>query len=137
MPNRNRQRGDYFERRTKETLEADGWLVIRSAGSLGPADLVALKKNHPPRIISCKLDGYLRRKEIAVLISAAAKSGAMAILASRDKPGVVSLAIVTKRFGTDVTDRIALADMRMPATRRKPAGYPADPDQLTIYDALE
>ena len=48
MPNSNRSRGDYFERRTRAALEAQGWLVIRSAGSYGVADLVALSAGRTP-----------------------------------------------------------------------------------------
>lgn len=134
MPNSNRQRGDYFERRVRETLEADGWLVIRAAGSLGPADLWAAKRNHRLRIVSCKLHGTLPRKEAITLCDAADKSGAIALLASRNKPGWVDLAIITRRFGTDTTDRTPLAPMRMPETRRPK--YPEAVDQLTLDDAI-
>ena len=37
----NYRRGYALERRTRLELEADGYRVIRSAGSKGPADLVA------------------------------------------------------------------------------------------------
>jgi len=68
MPNNNRRRGDEFERRTKADLEMRGWVVVRSAGSLGPADLVALHHSRPPIIVSCKIPGYLRPTENDVLI---------------------------------------------------------------------
>jgi hypothetical protein len=43
-----RAAGDYFERRTRDALVADGWTVIRTAGSLGIADLVALRADRDP-----------------------------------------------------------------------------------------
>jgi Holliday junction resolvase len=98
MPSRggatNRQRGDYFERQTRAALESIGWLVIRSAGSLGPADLVALRAEHPAMLVSCKLHGYLGPLERATLLTAAAKAGARPMVARRDKPGWVLLAFL-------------------------------------------
>ena len=44
----NRTRGDDFERQTKDALRAYEWLVVRSAGSLGVADLVALRGGNTP-----------------------------------------------------------------------------------------
>ena len=83
MPNSNRRRGDYFERRTKAALEAQGWLVTRSAGSLGVADLVALCGGRTPLLVSCKLNGRLPRSERDALVDAADRAGADAILAHR------------------------------------------------------
>lgn len=37
-------------------LEEEGWLVVRAAGSLGIADLIALKATHKPRMIEVKSD---------------------------------------------------------------------------------
>jgi len=36
-------KGARYERRAKAELEEDGWVVVRSAGSKGGADLVAIK----------------------------------------------------------------------------------------------
>ena len=41
MPNRQYGRGRAAEHRARVTLEAAGYTVVRSAGSRGPADLVA------------------------------------------------------------------------------------------------
>ena len=81
MPNNNRRRGDEFERRTKADLEMRGWVVVRSAGSLGPADLVALHHSRPPIIVSCKIPGYLRPTENDVLIETSLRSGAIPLMA--------------------------------------------------------
>jgi Holliday junction resolvase len=133
VPNRNRDRGDYFERRTRDALEADGWVVVRAAGSFGPADLMALRAEHRPWLVSCKLNGYLTRLEVIALCDAAEKAGALAILAWRKRAGIVHLALVTKHGKT------SMEPMRMPPRPRKPKGTstPVDPDQLTIYDVLE
>jgi len=37
------RKGARYERRAKAELEEDGWVVVRSAGSKGGADLVAIK----------------------------------------------------------------------------------------------
>jgi len=48
------RRGLDRERALKALLEADDWFVVRAAGSLGNADLVALKRGAPPRLIEVK-----------------------------------------------------------------------------------
>jgi Holliday junction resolvase len=47
-------RGHDRERAVRRLLETDGWWVTRAAGSLGDADLVALKHPFPPRLIEVK-----------------------------------------------------------------------------------
>ena len=37
------ERGVRYERRARKELEADGWMVVRSAGRRGACDLIALK----------------------------------------------------------------------------------------------
>ena len=51
----NYSRGANFERRVQKLLEDDDWLVIRSAGSHGPVDLVAFRKGLTTRFIQCKI----------------------------------------------------------------------------------
>lgn len=59
MPNNNYRRGATFERKIKKQWEDDGYLVIRSAGSKGPVDLVAIKSTAVYEVhvvlIQCKL----------------------------------------------------------------------------------
>ena len=50
----NYQRGYAFERRTRLAFEADGWFVIRSAGSRTKVDLVAFKGPGVVLFIQCK-----------------------------------------------------------------------------------
>ena len=51
-------RGANFERRVRVQLEAQGWLVVRAAGSRGPFELVALRSDGGGRtivrLIQCK-----------------------------------------------------------------------------------
>jgi len=85
----NRKRGDYFERQTRADLEKRGWVVIRSAGSLGPADLVALHHSRPPMFVACKINGYMRPHERRELRRFATMAGSLPVLAWRKQPGVV------------------------------------------------
>jgi Holliday junction resolvase len=47
-------RGHNRERQVKLLLQDDDWWVARAAGSLGDADLVALKAGRIPRLIEVK-----------------------------------------------------------------------------------
>lgn len=47
-------RGINRERQVKRLLEGEDWWVARAAGSLGDADLVALKDGKRPRLIEVK-----------------------------------------------------------------------------------
>jgi hypothetical protein len=76
MTNRNYKLGYAFELRVKKHLESLGYLVIRSSGSHGPIDLVAIPVNridlerlcnpdggHPILLIQCKRTGKLSKKD--------------------------------------------------------------------------
>ena len=84
-----RRRGDYFERQTRADLEAHGWLVLRSGGSLGVADLIAVSRRGKPLLVSCKLGGRISQAERTDLATAAERYGCHAIVASRLRPGVI------------------------------------------------
>lgn len=47
-------RGHDRERAVRRLLEAEDWWVARAAGSLGDADLIALKDGRRPRLIEVK-----------------------------------------------------------------------------------
>jgi Holliday junction resolvase len=87
-------RGHNRERQVKALLQSEDWWVARAAGSLGDADLVALKDGHRPRMIEVKSTAqgpyeHFRPKDRADLIFAAALAGAEAWLCwwpSRGKP---------------------------------------------------
>ncbi len=48
------RRGYRIELRVRDLLRKEGYLVLRSAGSKGPADLVAIGKNGEVRLIQVK-----------------------------------------------------------------------------------
>lgn len=54
MPNRNYVAGRKFEYETKKYHELLGYTVLRTAGSHGLFDLIALGKNKPVLLIQCK-----------------------------------------------------------------------------------
>lgn len=115
----NRQRGDYFERQARDALTAWGWLVVRAGGSLGVADLVALKLGHTPLLISCKLSGRIDPAEREQFHDAARAAGARAIVASRPKPGWLALAAVTP-WGLKPLTPLDDSPLRMPPRRKAP-----------------
>ena len=58
MPNRNYQAGTRFERKLKRQFEVAGWVVLRTAGSHGFADLILVDETHasmPVSFIQCKV----------------------------------------------------------------------------------
>lgn len=91
---RSRARGDAFERSTKATLEAIGYVVTRSAGSLGPYDLIAIRKQSTTLLISCKLSGRIDPGERSAIVDVAEQGGARALLACRTRRGYVDLHII-------------------------------------------
>ena len=60
--NHNKRNGTVRENRVKELLEDDGYFVVRSAGSGGVADLVALKPGQV-LLVQCKSEAYLAPAE--------------------------------------------------------------------------
>lgn len=71
--------GAALERRVKARLERSGWTVIRSAGSRGVCDLVAMRPAFVsyPRVafLQCKKPGRISTQETAALERAAIKAG--------------------------------------------------------------
>lgn len=79
-------RGINRERQVRRVLEAEDWWVTRAAGSMGDADLVALKDGKRPRMIEVKSTAggpyeHFRPKDRADLRAAANLAGADAVLA--------------------------------------------------------
>jgi len=93
-----RQRGDYHERRTQADLEKHGWLAIRLPGSgsgdsmasAAHVDLIAIRKNRTPLLVSCKLSGRVPPKEREALVKTAERYGAVPLVASRLVPGKIT-----------------------------------------------
>lgn len=66
MPNKNYRRGVAIERKAKIELECDGYTVIRSAGSHGQWDLVAVLEGstNPVRCIQIKRTASIKGAKI-------------------------------------------------------------------------
>ena len=81
-----KEKGAKKERQSKALLEADGWHVTKAGGSLGCADLVALKDGERPLLVQVKATaagpfngfGPVDRAE---LLSVAKAAGAVPLLA--------------------------------------------------------
>ena len=76
-------RGRRFEYRVRTDLERLGYTVFRSAGSKGPADLIALCKGRVPLLVQCKIGGDPGRDEWNGLLRTAENCGAIAVVAVR------------------------------------------------------
>lgn len=74
------RRGRDFEYRTKKKLEDAGFLVVRAAGSKGPADLVAFKEGEL-LFVQCKIGDWHEVKAWNELIELAESVGAKPIFA--------------------------------------------------------
>jgi len=110
----NRQRGDYFERQVKLTLEAHGWLVYRSAGSHGAADLVAMRHGNTVTLVQCKISGRIDPGERTALLDEADPSGGRAVVAMRPRGARVMLAAIVRG-----TSRLVPIDtLHVPAKER-------------------
>ena len=120
----NRARGDYLERQTRDALAAYGWLIVRSGGSLGAADLVALRAQKRPLLIQCKILGKGRTfprldpDERLALWQAAEQSGARPIIATRYTGGLVTL---LEMLGPAWTTYAAVDELRVPSRPGKAA----------------
>ena len=84
----NYSRGANFERRVKRYYEDKGFLVLRSAGSHSPVDLVALRAGEVI-LIQVKLDGRLSMLGHEQLRELAKENNCQAHLASRDKREII------------------------------------------------
>lgn len=83
----NYSRGRSLESRVKRDYETRGYFVVRSAGSKGAADLVAIRAGEPTILIQCKI-GRCSQSEREALEDLAASVGAKAEVVERLKPKV-------------------------------------------------
>lgn len=107
-----RRRGDRFERLVKADLERQGWLVVRAPGSGSGSDgtpvegtsldLIAVRRNHPPMLVSCKLGGKIARAERDTLAQVAERFGCVAVVVSKPSRGLIGWRMVhPPESGTD------------------------------------
>jgi Holliday junction resolvase len=121
-----RGQGDYLERQARLALESAGWWVIRAAGSHGIADLVAMRADRLPLLVSCKKGGTIPRQERHRLWLTAQATGARPVLATRDHPGWVAF---YQLLSTDPRHHHLVDELKVPHRPGK-----ADPD--AVPDAL-
>jgi len=76
----NYKRGYNFEKRVQKALEDKGYFVVRSAGSKGPVDLVAIDDGQV-YLIQCKRQGHMPPQEWNNLFLISSKLRAMPLLA--------------------------------------------------------
>jgi len=79
----NYSRGYNFELRVLNYYKRRGFFAVRSSGSHGPADIVAIK-NGETRLIQCKLNGYISPDELKALKAACDRAGAKGYVAHRE-----------------------------------------------------
>ena len=90
-----RAAGDRFERATVLRLREAGYLVVRSAGSHGVADIVALRGDRLPSLVQCKTTDNTTARQRTAYYKVAADAGAVAVLAF--KPNGRGLAFLRVR----------------------------------------
>jgi len=61
MPNKNYVKGRAKEYRVAKKFKDDGWIVLRTAGSHGFADLIAIKGYHV-KFIQCKPNNFSEKQ---------------------------------------------------------------------------
>lgn len=69
--NRNKKRGTQFEYRVSAYYSRKGFTVLRARGSLGPADLLCLKRGERDIAVQCKdiKSNYFDRHEMSNFVS--------------------------------------------------------------------
>lgn len=95
--NKNYVRGRAFEYNIATLMRRKGYFVIRSAGSHGVSDLVAMKKGENPLLIQCKsgVSLGLNVDEHNALLNTAIASGGVPILAFKPEKGPIVFSILT------------------------------------------
>lgn len=95
MGNSNAQRGTYLERVVMDILVDLEYCVVRSAGSHGVADLVAVKPGIVLLVQSKMRATLLGSREWGELWDMSVKAGALPILAHRPTPRTVAFVRLT------------------------------------------
>jgi Holliday junction resolvase len=80
-------RGADFERKVKADLQANGYFVVRAAGSHGPVDLTAQAPGPIVVWVQCKRDGKMSLVDRRALVQLSYAFHATPILAFKDDDG--------------------------------------------------
>jgi Holliday junction resolvase len=86
VTNTDYRRGGDLERAAKKILEDNGYYAVKSAGSKGKVDVLALKAGEV-LMVQCKTGGYLSPAERGGLRELARRNGATALAAYWHKDG--------------------------------------------------
>jgi Holliday junction resolvase len=81
-------RGANFEREVKKEMETEDVLVVRSAGSHGPVDLVLIGGNGVI-LVQCKIDGKISSEEEQALLQIGQKYQVRTLLAFKNDKGAI------------------------------------------------
>ena len=107
MGNRAYNRGRQFEYQVKNHLEKRGFFVVRSAGSKGLFDLIAVSKG-VVLAIQCKLGANISKQKVEETVATAKKHGMIPVLAYSAKHGRNR-----KIMFWDITSSVATDDIRL------------------------
>ena len=80
---KNYRKGRNFEYKVRDVYRSQGYFVLRSPRSMGPVDLVAIKKGEV-LLIQCKISGYMPLQQKEELVQLAESIGAKPLLIGRD-----------------------------------------------------
>lgn len=94
MPNPNYVKGVTFEREVQQLFIEAGFYAVRSAGSHGKVDVVAVGRAHT-YFIQCKTNGEIASVEWNTLLTVANEVGAIAVVASKVERGGIKLEALT------------------------------------------
>jgi Holliday junction resolvase len=91
----NYSRGANFERAIVKDLEAKGYWCMRSAGSHGPVDVIAIATSllgRPQRrlMVQAKIDGKISKHDRSTLFELASRHHCEPIVADRPKRGMIA-----------------------------------------------
>lgn len=81
------RRGRKFEYAIRDDLRKRGFVVVRSAGSRSPIDLVALARGHQPVLVQAKRHGRISEAERLELQRMTVQTGALGLLANGAQGG--------------------------------------------------
>jgi Holliday junction resolvase len=135
MPNPRYNKGVEFERKVVDLFRSVGCYAVRSAGSHGVADVVAIKtQKETVYFIQCKSNGKLSPSEWNELVMEAFVYGAVPIVASKHPAGGIKLEWLTDRTkprGEKAKVEIALEHQDSGHDERTECRYPAE--LLEVY----
>ena len=95
MPNRRYNKGANCERTVKKKLEDAGHFVVRSAGSKGPADLVAVNEDGEAILIQCEVSTVSKSK-LKTLKEVAIKYNCNALMVKKGTKGYIWTTVWSK-----------------------------------------